>query len=144
MWKKGERQETERRSKSPIEEDSDVPVTTALIEVSYAGDGTPSVEPISCHASEKGDVLWRTARGEPRSFRLVFASGNPADDDDAAGPLILESRSEGERQIGGFRAREVRQLLEQFPYTIEANGIVVDAELVVEQLLEAPAIVIQP
>lgn len=144
MRKKDERQQIQCSSNSPTEDENDVPATTALIEVSYAGDGTPSVEPTPCHGSEENDVLWRTARGEQRPFKVVFISGNPAGDDDAVGPLILESRSEGERQTGRFRAKKVRGTSEQFLYTIEANGVLVNAELLVNQLLEAPAIIIEP
>lgn len=145
MSKKDDKPWVARNAGSSTEhDDNDLSIFTTLVEVSYAADGTPSVAPAICFAPENNEVLWRGSPGEFRPFRIVFASGNPSDAGEPTDPLALDSRLERERQTGRFKARKAVGGDRQFPYIIEANGIAVDAELVLDKVAEAPAIIVEP
>lgn len=154
-------------------------IETTLIEVSYASDGAPSVDPAECEAPLGAEVIWRGAPGESRPFRIVFLSHSPADAEQVplrsyADPDVIQSKSakatssattrpqtggaspgsqlpalvqdsklEGEAQTCRLMMRpDSGEVL--FKYTVEANGGVVDALLVLEMLAAIPSGIVQP
>lgn len=135
-----------------------------FIDILYADDGTPSVEPGAFEVREHADVIWRGPLGDTRPFRIVFPTESPEDTagmppSAASGPgvaeagntspgtqapaLILDSSAVEGRQTSKLRTKNADGQL-TFDYVVEANGVAVNAMLRIEMLLEAPAIVIEP
>lgn len=135
-----------------------------LIDVLYADDGTPSVATDAFVVEEHTDAIWRGPLGDTRPFRIIFPTESPQDttgmpsspsgglniveagnasQGKPAPALILDSSAVEGRQTSKLRTKEARGKL-TFDYTIEANGIAVDAVFRIAMISQAPAIVIEP
>jgi hypothetical protein len=93
------------------------------LDIAYAADGTPSVNPASCTVVSEARITWRTAKGETRPFEIVF-KGESAGSDDGAGV-------EGDRYRKKLKARKV-DATSEFAYGIRANGHEVDPVIIID------------
>ncbi|HSM11364.1 MAG TPA: hypothetical protein VK827_07325 [Lysobacter sp.] len=98
-----------------------------FVEIRYAGDGTPSAVPEECTVAPGTRITWRGPEGTSTPFVLRFAEASPAGRGE---PRELASEKTDVRQEVMIIARNVKG---RYKYGIEANGIMVDPAIIIDQ-----------
>lgn len=99
-----------------------VPVTIAI---QYARDGRPSADPDSTTVDKGAMITWRTAAGVTSPFTITGEKGHKAWGN---GGMQLPSHPSGDSQEVKVNAHAAAG---KYKYGIEANGHVVDPEIII-------------
>lgn len=93
------------------------------IEVTYADDGMPRVEPVRCAILDGTRVTWRGPRDEPVAFEVRFKQATPQMREQGA--LVSTSRD--------YRHRVERTLSRpgEYRYSVFANGKELDPAIII-------------
>lgn len=113
------------------------PGEPVYIEVGYAPDGTPTVDPESCTVQPGVDITWRGPALDDTPFRLTFHGdpGTMTKGTEAAGVRMM-ARSLVIEAEGGLLGREAGIKAENqgtYKYDVDANNRSLDPHIIIDR-----------
>ena len=98
-----------------------------FIEVTYDGNGRPSVTPDTCEVENGTEIVWRTAKDVKVSFDIDFEG------ESAAGPQAPKRNKSQESDARQKVRLTSNNKVARYKYAIEANGQRVDPAIIIKR-----------